>query len=58
MSEIKKEIKYFDRIDEDGNKIQGYLIEEEHTLDDIARWLIEHDWDDEVMCYLNNREEL
>jgi hypothetical protein len=36
----------------------SFLIEKKHTITDIARWIIEQDWQDEVVYFLENRNEL
>jgi len=58
MSEIKHEIEYFNRECANGEQIEGYLINDDHTIADIARWLIKHKWDEDLMYLLNNREDL
>lgn len=45
MGEIKREI--VER--EDGSVV----IEEKHTLADIARWIIKNNWEDEILFLLN-----
>jgi hypothetical protein len=50
MPEIKTEIKGFTR----SNGDIVYRVGKEHTVADIARWLIKHDWQDDILTFLNS----
>jgi hypothetical protein len=58
MSEIKHSIDYISMECINGQQIEGYLIDERGTIADIARWIVENDWHEEMVYLLNNREEL
>lgn len=58
MAEIKREITYINRKDQNGKLLEGHLIDDRHTIGDIARWLVANGWSDDVAYYLSNPEEL
>ena len=53
MSEIKTEI---NRLVEEGTGHIFYLIIEEHTIADIARWIVSEDWHGDIMMFLNDQD--
>jgi hypothetical protein len=58
MAEIKKDIIYVREIAFKGENIEGFLVQEENTIADIARWIIQENWQDEILYFLNNPESL
>jgi hypothetical protein len=40
----------------EGRQYFGYLIEEKHSYEDIARLIIDQGWQDEIMEHLSNPE--
>lgn len=36
----------------------SYLVTEQHTIADIARWIIKEKYDDDILYFLNHRDDL
>ena len=58
MAEIKKEIIYINRKDFEGRDIEGDLVAKDNTIADIARWIIKEGWEQEMLYFLQNKNEL
>jgi hypothetical protein len=54
MAEVKTPIKGYAQAD--GEIV--YHVGPEHTVADIARWIILHDWGEDILEFLNNPETL
>lgn len=54
MSEIKTKIEVLRN--ESGDEY--FIISPSHTIADIARWLIDQDWNSEIAYFLDNTDEL
>ena len=58
MPELKNNIKDVVLLDAEGNKKEGALIQDHHSIADIARWINENDWVDELVDLLANPVQL
>lgn len=54
MAEIKTKIERM--VGENTGRV-SYLITEDHTIADIARWIIEENYTEEIMMFLNSPDE-
>lgn len=52
MSEVKKEIVWYNSDTINVNQLEGFLIEDKHTIADITRLIISEKWDEEVLYFL------
>lgn len=58
MPELKNKINDVTLWDMEGSEIEGCMIQEHHSIADIARWVVENGWQQDLIELLKGPRQL